>query len=204
MAERLMDPRLFFNGKRRQRWIREAVVADWKEGIIPEEAVNLLLDETRKPNTDRHLRDFIWCDIAVHYPGILVSALGFNHGFSTGSVEWMAGSVLFHLFPKIGPGSMARTAYLAGRAIQERYFLEDRPPVMNGLTEMANLGVSLLPYVGNASVLVRMAMECPKIAGFLLHHSITSAVHLPMLGRFASKTDQLMLTTYNRLSRKHA
>lgn len=200
MAEKLYDPRLLFSSKRRKTWLREAIVDDWVTGRIPENSINLLLDKTRDPNTDRHLRDVIWCDIAVHYPGALATVAGFSYGANVGSVEWMAGSVLFHFLPKVGPGSVARTFYLAGRAIQERTFMKPKPPVLSGIKESANLFVSLLPYIGHAPVLVRMSKECPEIAEFLLHHTATRDYKIPAVNRFMSRADKITQRFYNRLT----
>jgi len=200
MSEKLYDPRLLFSGNRRRAWLKGAINDDFNTGRISGESTNLLLNKAAEANTDRHLRDLLWCDVAVHYPGIVATMAGFAHGYNISSPEWMIGSVAFHLIPKIGPGSVARTLYLGGRAFQERFIVKEKQPVLSGTKELLNLGLSLMPLIGHASVLVRMSKECPEVSGFLLHHSATRDLRVPILNRVMSKVDSFTQRCYNKLT----
>lgn len=201
----ILNPELLFNAKKRRSWLRNAIVDDWVTGRIPEGSVNSLLDKTVDPNTDRHLRDVLWCDIAVHYPGIIASVAGVAAGVAYNNPELAFGSLAFHALPvKIGPGSLARTVYLAGRAVHERTMVKPRPDTLSWKKEIANLGVSLLPIVGHAPVLVRMSKESPEIAGFLLHHMATRDYKIGVVNRLMQKADGWTKRFYHHMSQEES
>lgn len=197
----ILNPELLFSAKKRKSWLRNAIVDDWMTGRIPEDSVNSLLDKTVNPNTDRHLRDVLWCDIAVHYPGAFAAVAGVAAGFIYNSPELAIGSVAFHALPvKVGPGSLARTIYLAGRAVHERTMVKPRPDTLSWKKELANLGVSLLPIIGHAPVLVRMSKESPEVAGFLLHHMATRDYKIGPINRLMKRADNWTKRFYHHMS----